>query len=305
LQGAHFSLLCIPPLERDRDVGMSTLFVAARLCRQQHAMLVVDPPHEWTSAGKALDGMRRWPFHSSDALMYFPRVIAQDRLRGRNEIFASCGAVAGMLARRDRLMPVWQDEEGDAVPLRPTLRPAVTLQDEERVLLATYGVNTFGPARGAALQQLAPRSLGATLGAALEPRLLAGRRLTLLVNASVERGTRWVLYGTADAHRRKQVAAQVLTLLQGLAADGAFAQGPEACFVICDERLNGPGAGRAGEFRLLYGYAPLRSGEFQAWLTTHRPGGSVTRAVTVNRMATMGERVEVEVQSSILRGLSL
>ena len=79
----------------------------------------------------------------------------------------------------------------------------------------------------------------------------------------------------------------------------------DSCFVICDERLNGPGMGRAGEFRLLYGYAPLRSGEYQAWLTTHRPGGSVTRAVSVNRMATVGERVEVEVQSSILRGLNL
>jgi hypothetical protein len=305
LQGAgHFGLLCIPPLERDRDVGMCTLLVAGRLCRQRHALLLVDPPREWTSAGKAIDAMRRWPFHSNDAAMYYPRIVAHDRLRGRAETFASCGAAAGMLARRDRLMPVWR-EDGDEVPLRPTLRAAFDLHDGERQLLANYGVNTFGPARGAASQRFAQRSLGATVGSAVEPRLLAGRRLSQLVIASIERGTRWVLYGTTDAARRKQVAAQVLSLLEGFAVDDAFAPGPDHCFVICDERLNGPGTGRAGDFRLLFGYAPVRSGEFQAWMTTHRPGGSLTRAVTVNRMVTVGERVEIEVQSSILRGLNL
>ncbi|MET0290759.1 MAG: hypothetical protein ABW136_00240, partial [Steroidobacteraceae bacterium] len=306
LQGAgHFSLLCIPPLERERDVGMSTLVVAARLCRQRHSLLVVDPPQDWTTPGKAIDAMRRWPFHTCDALMFYPRLLAQDRLRGRTEAFAACGAVAGQFARRDRLMPVWQEEEGDVVPLRPSLRPAVTLDDGERYLLANYGVNTFGPARGAAHECFTTRSLAATVGAALEPRLLAGRRLALLVIASVERGTRWVLYGTADSIRRQRVTAQVLTLLEGLAAEGAFAPGLHSSFVICDDRLNGPGVGRVGEFRLLFGYAPVRDGEFQAWLTTHRPGGSVTRTVSVNRMATFGERVEIEVQTSILRGLTL
>jgi uncharacterized protein len=306
LQGAgHFSLLCIPPLERERDVGMSVLLIAGRLCRQRHAMLIVDPPRDWTTPGKAIDGMRRWPFHTSDALMFYPRVLAQDRLRGRTEAFACSGAVAGMLARRDSLMPVWQEEEGDAVPLRPTLRPAVQLQETERQLLANYGVNTFGPSRGAAFQRFAARSLGATLGAAIEPRLLAGRRLALLVTASIERGTRWVLYGTSDALRRQLVAGQVVSLLEGLSGEGAFAPPPANSFVICDARINGVGAGRPGEFRLLYGYKPIRDGEFQAWLTTHRAGGSVTRAVTVNRMITVGDRVDVEVQTAILRGLSL
>jgi uncharacterized protein len=306
LQGSgHFSLLCIPPLERERDVGMSTLVVAARLCRQRHALLVVDPPHDWATPGEAVDAMRGWPFHTSDALMFYPRLHAQDRLRGRIEMFAPCGAVAGMFARRDRLLPVWEETDGDAVPLRPSLRPVASLDDGERLLLANYGVNTFGPARGAANERFAARTLAATVGAASEPRLLAGRRLALLVTASIERGTRWVLYGTLHSERRQRVAAQVLTLLEGLAAEGAFAPGTHSTFVICDDRLNGPGMGRPGEFRLLYGYAPLRTGEFQAWLTTHRPGGSVTRPVSVNRLATVGDQVAIEVQTSILRGLTL
>ena len=46
----RFNLLCIPPLARDHDVGLSTLLVAARLCRARHALLIVDPPASWTSA---------------------------------------------------------------------------------------------------------------------------------------------------------------------------------------------------------------------------------------------------------------
>lgn len=300
LAGAgYFSLLCIPPLTREQDIGMSTLLVAARLCRRLHALLIVDPPLAWSTTGQALDGMRRWPFHSPDALMYFPRLQAQDRLRGRIETFAPCGAVAGMLARRDRLLPVWQLESGDEVPLRPAFRPACTLNALERGMLAHHGVNAFATGRPDEERCLPARSLGATLGATLEPRLLAGRRLALLVTASIERGTRWILFGTRDTTRRAQLTVQVMTLLEGLAAEGAFAAGTRSCFVICDERLNGTGAGAPGEFRLLFGYAPLREGEFTAFLTTHRPAGSETRTVSVSRLATVGDRVEFEVQTSI------
>lgn len=288
LEGAdHFGLLCVPPLSREQDVGMSTLWVAGRLCRRRHALLVVDPPASWTSAGEAIDGMRRWPFHSPDALMYFPRIQAHDRLRGRIETFAPCGAVAGMLARRDRAVPVWRSDDGEEVPLRPSLKPAITLTDEERGMLATYGANSFGPARGYHAR-FAARSLAATLGASPEPGLLAGRRLALLVTATIERGTRWAAFATPDASLRAEVHAQVKVLLDGLAAEGAFAPGPGSSFVICDERVNGPGAGIPGEFRLLYGYAPVRAGDFVAFLTTHRPAGSETRPVSLSRLASLG-----------------
>ena len=45
-----FNLLCIPPLAREHDVGLSTLLVAAQFCRERHAILLVDPPSTWISA---------------------------------------------------------------------------------------------------------------------------------------------------------------------------------------------------------------------------------------------------------------
>ena len=59
-----FNFLCIPPLSREHDVGLSALLVSARYCRERHAMLIVDPPASWTTARAALDAMRGWPFRS-------------------------------------------------------------------------------------------------------------------------------------------------------------------------------------------------------------------------------------------------
>src|SRR5262249_45654199 len=92
-----FNLLCIPPLAREHDVGLSTLLVAAKFCRERHAILLVDPPSTWISPRTALEALKSWPFRSDSAAMYFPRVQSFDRLRGRAETFASCGAAAGML----------------------------------------------------------------------------------------------------------------------------------------------------------------------------------------------------------------
>ena len=97
----YFNLLCIPPLSREQDVGPSALLVAARYCKERRALLIVDPPAAWHTADDALRGLRDWDFASENALMYFPRILAHDKLRGHFESFAPCGAVAGMLARSD------------------------------------------------------------------------------------------------------------------------------------------------------------------------------------------------------------
>jgi hypothetical protein len=119
-----FNFLCIPPLSRETDVGMSTLMIAARFCREHHAMLIVDPPAAWTSARAALEQLKSWPFRSENALMHYPRISTVDRLRGRTENFAPCGAVAGMLARLDDITPLWSAAESEEVTLKGAVRPA-------------------------------------------------------------------------------------------------------------------------------------------------------------------------------------
>ncbi len=305
LEGApRFNLLCIPPLGREQDVGLSTLLVAARLCRERCALLIVDPPAAWTSAPAALEALRAWPFRSDCAVMYYPRIQAFDRLRGRVEIFGSSAAAAGMIARADESRPVWTAAEPEEAPLRPGLRPAVAVSDADRLRLTQAGVNTLLAVRAAARAGLGPRTLAAGGSGASDWRYLSARRLALYIAASIEQGTRWVLLEHNGPATWARARAGAEEFLDALAAQGAFAAATarDSHFVICDERINGEQSVAEGKLNLLFGFATTRPGEFDTWLVTHRPGSSRVRPVSVNRSATAQQRVEWEIQTSILRG---
>jgi Bacteriophage tail sheath protein len=299
-----FNFLCIPPLAREHDVGLSALLVAGRFCRDRHAMLIVDPPASWTSAPEALAGMRAWPFRSASALMYYPRVQALDRLRGRLETFASCGAVAGMLARADEACPLWSAVESDEATLRPGTRPAVSVSDADRLRLAQVGINTFpGPRGGGGGARVEARTLAAGGSGFSDWKYLAARRLALWVASSVERGTRWVLLEQNGPITWGRARGLVETFLEVLAEQGAFV-GTEAgdrYFVICDERVNRPDTIADGRVNLLFGFATSKPGEFDTWLVTHHPATSRVRPVSVNRQATSRQRVEWEIETTILK----
>lgn len=299
----HFNLLCIPPLSRERDVGLATLLVARQVCRARQALLLVDPPATWDSYDAALQGVSDWGFQSQDALLYFPRVTATDRLRGRVELFASSPAAAGMIARADEAWPVWSAGEGEDTLLRPGLRPAVRINEQERRTLAQHGVNALQSVRAVARLGLTPRTLMADTSATGEWRYLSARRFALFVNASIERGTRWAMQATKGPHLWAQLRAQVVAFLESLDAEGAFMgrDAEESYFVICDHRLND--RDDAARVNLLYGFAAARAGDFHAFLLTHSADGSSTSAVSVNRLAMGGRRLEEQIETSILRGL--
>jgi len=304
LQAAsEFNMLCIPPLTRERDVGLSTLLVAARFCRARHAMLIVDPPSSWTCAREALDYLHTWPFRSDSAVMYFPRVQAFDRLRGRMETFGSCAAAAGLIARTDAAYPVWRAAGEDDPILRPGLRPAVAVSDPDRLRLAHAGVNTLLAVRSSLPSGVSPRTLSSGGCGVSGWQYLDARRLALFVATSIERGTRWLLLeqeGPETWERARELAEE---FLGDLAADGAFAgSAPEdSHFVICDERINQPHTIASGQLNLLFGFATSKPGEFDTWLVTHQPGGGRVRPVSVNRAATCQRRVQWEIETAILR----
>jgi len=299
------NMLCVPPLTRDQDVGLSTLLVAGRFCRERRAMLIVDPPSDWSSSAAALDGMRHWPFRSEDAAMFYPRVVAFDRLRGRFEMFAPCGVAAGMIARCDESWPVWSAAEGDDAILRPGLRPAWTVSINDRARLINAGINLLQSVRIAPRFAASPRTLASGSAAVSDWRFLSARRLALFVMTSVERGTRWMYFEHNAEDTWTLARAQVEAFLESLYAEGAFVgrSGEEGYFVVCDGRINNDETRRAGKFNLAYGFAASKPGEYHAFLVTHNPSGSQTRPITVNRFANFSPSVDEEIESSILRGL--
>ncbi len=295
-----FNFLCIPPPTRDSDVGPSALMVAARLVRGRSAMLIVDPPAAWTSADAALEAMHDWYFASQNAVMYFPRIVAYDRLRGRHETFAPSGAVAGMLARLDETWPVWSPAEGEDAVLRAGYRPLCAVADSERARLAYAGINTLQSVRSSVRLGLSPRTLSGPSAESPDWKYLSTRRLALFILNNVERDTRWVLFEQNCPDLWGRVTARVEEFLAGLEVSGAFIghAKDESYFVICDERLNDGSAAHAGTVRLLIGFAAARPGDYHSYLITHSAAGSRMERVSYNRLLSASYRVDDGIEST-------
>jgi hypothetical protein len=277
-------LVCIPPLERDRDVGPGVLLVAGRLCRERNAMLIVDPPATWRSVEDALAGLREFEFRSENALMCFPRIQAFDRLRGRAESFANCGAVAGTLARLDEQRPLLQPGDDEELLLRPAARPALTLSDAERAGLAAHGINPLQSLRSASPRTLVQRTLAGGSAATAAGRVLTSQRRLLLLMASIERGTRWAMFETSERAVWQKLERQVQGFLRPLATAGSFgpADEPGACHVVCDERVNTAEDAAAGRVNLLVSLRMGAAGQQRSFMVTHSLTGSRVRPVRTN-----------------------
>jgi len=278
-EDVHF--VCIPPLTRERDVGPGTLMVAARLCRERRAMLIVDPPAAWDTCDDAVQGLRALDFRSEHALMCFPRVVAFDRLRGRPEVFANCGAVAGTIARLDEQRTPWQAGPDEELLLRLGTRPTRVLTDPERKRLAAHGVNPLQALRSASPRSLPLKTLAGGAAESAEGALLTVQRRRLLLMNSVEIGTRWALFDAPERGVWRKLERQVQSFLQPFADAGLFggAGEPGAFQVVCDERLNGPDEVAAGRINLLVSLRTARPGAYWSFVVTHSRDGGRLRPV--------------------------
>ena len=291
------NFVCIPPLTRDRDVGPGTLMVAARLCRERRAMLVVDPPAAWDSCEDALQGLRGLDFRSEYALMCFPRVVAFDRLRGRPEVFANCGAVAGTLARLDEQRSPWAAGPDDELLLRLGTRPRRVLADAERQRLVAHGVNPLQALRSAHPRSLPLKTLAGGAAESAEGALLTVQRRRLLLMNSIEIGTRWALFDAPERGVWRKLERQVQSFLQPFADAGLFGPPgePGAFQVVCDERLNGPEEVAAGHVNLLVSLRTARPGAYWSFVVTHsREGGRLRPVRSVVLPSTARLSVEAE-----------
>jgi len=283
-QVEQFNLLCIPPPTRETDVGPSALLVAARFCRERRAMLIVDPPCAWATADDALRGMRRWDFYDENTLMHFPRILAYDKLRARFEAFASCGAVAGMLARADASESGWSPARIEEVALRPGFRLSCLVTEVARAKLAARGVNTLQVVRAGVKNGVPLRTLTPSTGYSSEWKSLAARRLALYIVNSLEHGTRWVILAPQPAKVAAAVELQVRAFFVDLYAAGAFGDRhlEDAYFVNCDQD-NHRLLADPHEFQLLIGFTAERaSDEFHGFRIAHFPTGSKVSAVNAS-----------------------
>jgi hypothetical protein len=279
----ELAFIYIPPLTRLTDIGVSALLVAARFCRQHRAMLIVDPPATWDTPADVVRALKALNFQSDNALMFFPRIVATDRLRGRPEVFANGGAIAGMLSRTGEAVSAVIAANDPEPLLRANARLAREVESGDRWRLAANGVNVLHAVRSPDRERPALRTLGCGASASSDWSYLSRRRFALFIINAIERGTRWAATRQGDLRVWERVAQQVRSFLAELHMAGAFAEAPgeQPYMVICDDRIND--IAEANVVNLLVQFAASHAGDYHSFMITHSLHGTTVRPVAVNR----------------------
>lgn len=267
-----FNLMCIPPFTRTTDVSAETWTAALTYCRTRRAMLIVDPPSNWTSPDNVLDGTigvdgsgSEVPARDPNASVYFPRIRMADPLQeNRLETFAPCGVIAGIHARTDAQRGVWKAPAGQDATLFGVRELAYRMTDGENGRLNPLAVNalrTF-PVTGNVVW--GARTMRGADRLASEWKYIPVRRLALYLEESLYRGTQWVIFEPNDEPLWAQIRLNVGAFMHDLFRQGAF-QGSsprDAYFVKCDAETTTQNDIDRGIVNLHVGFAPLKPAEF-------------------------------------------
>src|SRR6185503_10573392 len=138
-----FNLVCIPPYLENGNVDAGLLTAATLYCQKRRAMLIIDPPSDWSDAQEAVAGLATdIGINSSNAALYFPRLRQPNPLRDNQlEDFAPCGAVAGVFARIDATRGVWKAPAGQEANLAGGPTPSVSITSQEDDKLNRLAIN--------------------------------------------------------------------------------------------------------------------------------------------------------------------
>ena len=255
-----FNILCLPPPAFGTNVAATDYSIAAAYCETNKAMLLIDADPVQPSAVKAtLNGS------SKNAAMFYPRLRIPNPLRQNLlDDFVPCGAVAGICARTDAQRGVWKAPAGTEATIVGVQGLTVTLTDNENGDLNKIGVNclrTF-PIIGTVIWGSRTRQGADEL--ASEWKYLPVRRTALFIEASLQRGLKWVVFEPNDEPLWAQIRLNVGGFLQNLFRQGAF-QGKspsEAYFVKCDGDTTTQTDRDLGIVNIFVGVALLRPAEF-------------------------------------------
>ena len=271
-----FNLLCLPPIKRDVSQTTSVREAAAKLCKEERALFIVDPPVEWDAkpdeaaatakaAQMSAAGQVLSLTNADHAALYFPRIVKRDALRGgQMDKFPPCGAVAGVIARTDVQRGVWKAPAGLASSVSGIDGLTAKLTDNENGLLNPIAVNCLRSFPNIGRVVWGARTLMGADQVADDYKYVSVRRLALFIEESLFRGTQWVVFEGNDEPLWAQIRLSIGAFMQNLFRQGAF-QGTspkEAYFVKCDSETTTQNDINRGIVNIVVGFAPLQPAEF-------------------------------------------
>jgi uncharacterized protein len=260
-----FNLLCVPPYTPATDVEPNVWAAAAAYCERRRAVLIVDPPSNWTTKDLAVAGVAALGTTSANAALYFPRVRMVNTERDNQvETFAPCGVVAGVIARTDSQRGVWKAPAGQEATLVGVPELAVGLTDAENGELNPLGVNCLRAMQPAGRLVWGARTRQGADALASQWKYLPVRRMALYIEEALYRGTQWVVFEPNDEPLWAQIRLNIGAFMQGLFRQGAFqgSKPSEAYLVKCDRETTTQDDINRGIVNIVVGFAPLKPAEF-------------------------------------------
>jgi len=191
---------------------------------------------------------------------YHPWIKVPDVFNPKEGIFVPpSGHLAGIYARTDGTRGVHKAPANEAIRGAVDVAYPLTQEDQER--LNPNGVNCirFFPNEGIRVWGARTRAASAS-----EWRYINVRRLFNMIEKSIVRSTRWVVFEPNDYSLWKSIRRDVSAFLTLVWRQGALmGQTPDqAFFVKCDSETNPPEEIDAGRVIILIGIAPVKPAEF-------------------------------------------
>ena len=243
------------------DVGILTDAIA--YCEQNRGFLIADLPNGLDVA-QAQTAFADLP-KSNYGAAYYPWVhIANPLKGGKLRACPPSGTMAGVFARTDANRGVWIAPAGTDANLVGVQKLDYKLTDSENGILNPLGLNCLRTFPAAGRVAWGARTLRGDDGLADEYKYVPIRRLALMIEESLYRGTQWVVFEPNDENLWAQIRLNLTAYMHGLFRQGAF-QGTkreEAYFVKCDSETTTQADIDKGIVNILVAFAPLKPAEF-------------------------------------------
>ena len=270
LEGADlFNLLCLPWDQRGVELDRSVQAAAAGYCVRRRAMYVVDGPSGW------IEPLRQGHLDLIDpagpdsglgivdeaaqrnTLVYFPKVTQDDGAVGV-AVFPACGAIAGRIVETDLTRGVWKAAAGAEATLTGVVGLEFNLTSDQQPALNALGINTLRQIPAQAPLIWGARTLRGSDQADDDYKYAPIRRLTLFIEESLDRGTRWAALEPNAETLWAALRLDIEAFMEGLKRQGAFYD----YRVICDGTTTTAADVDNGICTAMVMFAPLRPAEF-------------------------------------------
>ena len=262
-----FNLLCIPRAANLADPQMRQVVEnSIAFCESRRAFMLVDIPETVNEVAEMKDWLdAHGNFRSRNSAVFFPRLrIADPNADFRPRSFGSSGTLAGVFARTDSDRGVWKAPAGIEATLRGIDDLDYRLSDAENGTLNPLAINALRVFPIYGLVSWGARTLDGADQTGSEWKYTPVRRLALMLEESLFRGTKWVVFEPNDEPLWARIRLNIGAYMNSLFRQGAF-QGTtpkEAFFVKCDAETTTQDDRNKGIVNIEVGFAPLKPAEF-------------------------------------------